>query len=104
MQLIFVEVFTRIVKQPTWLFTNSLASMFYIAKKDLDIHYSVNVQVGYLFSDFVLLQINELAREHLLELLLSSRIHKTMSSLSLSCPIITNYQRSTHITFVIEKQ
>lgn len=32
-QLIFVEAFTRIVKYPTWLFTNSLASMFYIAKK-----------------------------------------------------------------------
>ena len=82
--------------------------MFYIAKKGLDIHYSVNVKVGYLFSGFGLLQINELARDtiardHLLELLISSRIHKTMSSLSLSCPIITNYQRFTHITFVIEK-
>ena len=82
--------------------------MFYIAKKDLDIHYSVNVQVGYLFSGFGLLQINELARDtiardRLLELLISSRIYKTTSSLSLSCSIITNYQCSTHITFVIEK-
>lgn len=58
--------------------------MFYIAKKDLDIHYSVNVQVGYLFSGFGLLQINELARDiiardHLLELLISSLTYKIMS-------------------------
>lgn len=32
-QPIFIKAFTRIVKQPTWSFTNSLASMFYIAKR-----------------------------------------------------------------------